>query len=428
MRILLATDAFPPRCGGSGWSTYELARGLRARGHEVHVLQPRPNGSVLTREYDGFTVREFPFRAPDIPYVRNYAKNERLRRRLAPELAALVRSQRIDVIHAQHVLTCPPAIDAARATNTPIVCTVRDYWPVCYWSDLIHDPDADHLCPGCSPAMMVRCIRPRAGAARPLALPLIPYMWGNLRRKREALADADAVVAVSGAIARDLRGRAPELASTRVEVIPNPVDLEAIDAAVAGTSSPIEGPYAVYAGKLAPNKGVAKLLPAIERANVRWPLIVVGEGPEQARLEAEWRRAGRSVRFTGWLPRAEALTWIRHASLLVFPSHGPESLSRVLLEASALGVAIAAMDTGGTRDIIHDEVTGLLSTSVAELGDDVARLAADEALRRRLGAAARDAVARTFAASVVVSRIEALYRDLTRDASLEAGPAEAERG
>ncbi len=38
--------------------------------------------------------------------------------------------------------------------------------------------------------------------------------------------------------------------------------------------------------------------------------------------------------------------------MLIFPSHGPESLSRVLLEASTLGVATATMETGGTRDII----------------------------------------------------------------------------
>ena len=38
--VLIATDAFPPVCGGSGWSTYELARGLRERGHEVTIVQP----------------------------------------------------------------------------------------------------------------------------------------------------------------------------------------------------------------------------------------------------------------------------------------------------------------------------------------------------------------------------------------------------
>ncbi len=58
---------------------------------------------------------------------------------------------------------------------------------------------------------------------------------------------------------------------------------------------------------------------------------------------------------------------MRHATLLAFPSYGPESLSRVLIEAAALGVPIAAMDTGGTRDIIQHRVTGLLSTDVGRL-------------------------------------------------------------
>ena len=58
MRVLLATDAFPPVCGGSGWSTYELARGLRARGHDVLIVQPRPHTPRGVREtsYDEFRV------------------------------------------------------------------------------------------------------------------------------------------------------------------------------------------------------------------------------------------------------------------------------------------------------------------------------------------------------------------------------------
>jgi glycosyltransferase involved in cell wall biosynthesis len=124
------------------------------------------------------------------------------------------------------------------------------------------------------------------------------------------------------------------------------------------------------------------------------------------------------VRFTGWLARDEALRWLARASLLVFPSHGPESLSRVLLEASALGVPAAAMDTGGTRDIIAHEQTGLLSTSADELGDHIARLVADDALRARLGAAARAHIDAHFDARTVVNRITAVYDRLHRDASL----------
>src|SRR6185503_13408291 len=72
------------------------------------------------------------------------------------------------------------------------------------------------------------CVQPRAGTLWPLALPMIPYMRANLAAKREGLARADAVIAVSHRIARDLVQRAPELSRTRVDVIPNAVNIEAL--------------------------------------------------------------------------------------------------------------------------------------------------------------------------------------------------------
>lgn len=416
MRILIATDAFPPVCGGSGWSAYELARGLRERGHEVHVVQPRPRQphDTSSDEYDGFRVDTIRFRAPNVPYLRNYCKNERLYAVLESHLREVIRHDGIDVIHAQHVLTSPPAVAAARTEGVPVVCTIRDYWPVCYWSDLIYDYASDRLCRACSPFMMTRCIRPRAGQAWPLAVPLIPYMLANLSRKQRALARADAVVAVSSAIARDLRARAAELSDVRIETIPNPVDVAAVRAAAEGSDVPLVSPYAIYVGKLARNKGVSKLVTALDHARIDWPVVIVGDGPERARLEAAARQSGRDVRFTGWLPRTQALAWLGHASLLIFPSHGPESLSRVLLEAGALGLPVAAMDTGGTTDIVRHEETGLLSTTAEQLGADAGRLARDAALRARLGAAIRRHVDTGFEARLVAARVEALYADLLR--------------
>ena len=86
----------------------------------------------------------------------------------------------------------------------------------------------------------------------------------------------------------------------------------------------------------------------------------------------------------------------------------------MLIEASALGTPIAAMETGGTRDIIDAGVTGLLSSTPQQLAADVRRLRADDALRRRLGSAARDKIEREFDTAVVVSRMERLYADLAR--------------
>ena len=428
MRILIPTDAFPPVCGGSGWSTYELARGLRARGHEVAIVQPVPGERTGVTEtvYDGFTVRRFGAPAPAVPYVRNYYKNERLTLTLGAYLSSLLEREHHEIVHAQHVLTTVAAVDAAARARVPAVATVRDYWPVCYWSDLIHTRSGLELCPACTAGNMRQCIQPRAGALWPLALPMIPYMRANLTRKRTGLARADAVIAVSGRIAADLRVRAPELAGTRIEVIPNPVNVAALRAAAevrgpgsdgrgptAEVRSGSETPYALYLGKLAPNKGTEVLIDVITRADLPWKLIVAGDGPGRAALEREARASNRDVELTGWVDKDTAARLLGGASMLIFPSRGPESLSRVLLEASALGVPIAAMDTGGTRDIIEPGVTGLLSTSADALAGDVRRLAGDAALRAQLGAAARIKIEREFDAAAVVDRVERLYRELT---------------
>ena len=107
-----------------------------------------------------------------------------------------------------------------------------------------------------------------------------------------------------------------------------------------------------YSGKLEINKGADLLVPAAVAARLTCPLVVVGDGKLRSRVAGQARNAGLDVRMLGWLPRNEALSWVRHATALVFPSRGPESLSRVLLEAGALGVPMAAMDTGGTGDIV----------------------------------------------------------------------------
>ena len=84
----------------------------------------------------------------------------------------------------------------------------------------------------------------------------------------------------------------------------------------------------------------------------------------------------------------------------------------MLIEASALGIPIAAMETGGTRDIVEHGVTGLLSSTPEGLAADVQRLREDADLRRQLGELARQKAERQFDAPEVVARIERLYTEL----------------
>ncbi len=89
LRILVTTDSFPPVCGGSGWSTWELVRGLSALGHDVRVLKIAI-GTARTC-HDGhrtsrFRVTTFQVNAPRVPVLRNLLKNERLWRDLTTYL------------------------------------------------------------------------------------------------------------------------------------------------------------------------------------------------------------------------------------------------------------------------------------------------------------------------------------------------------
>ena len=187
---------------------------------------------------------------------------------------------------------------------------------------------------------------------------------------------------------------------------------ELIDRIMADAPPPLTGPYVLYAGKLAPNKGVQFLIPALQRAGITWPIAIAGDGPSRDAVARDAAASGLDVRLLGWIDRDDTLRWMRHATMLAFPSYGPESLSRVLIESAAMGVPIAAMDTGGTRDIITPGVTGLLSSTPDAFAQDLARLAGDETLRTRLGAAAGRHAREHFAAPSVSARVEALYRSI----------------
>jgi glycosyltransferase involved in cell wall biosynthesis len=237
-------------------------------------------------------------------------------------------------------------------------------------------------------------------------------MRGNLRRKRSSLSEADAVVAVSRYVAAALRERAPELGRTRIETIPNGVDVAGVRAGAEATARPAPERYALFVGKLAKNKGAHYLVDLAVRARLGLPLIVIGDGPERGTIEREARAAGCDVRILGWRSRGDVFQWLRHTELLIFPSVWPEPLSRVLIEASALSVPIAALDTGGTSDIVVDNETGLLAGGAEELARQVARLASDSSLRSRLGEAAAKRAAAEFDMPVIIGRMESLYQSL----------------
>jgi glycosyltransferase involved in cell wall biosynthesis len=385
VKVLLVSEVYPPRAGGAGWSTRALGLGLRAAGHEVRVLTTSPGSP----EDAG------------LPVTRLAAPG---RKRFAVPwaFARAIDGLPADVLHAQHSLSalgCTGGEHAAR-----VAVTVRDHWPVCFWSTRI---SRGALCPACGVRPMSRCVEGRVPARAPLAWGAIPYMRLDLRAKRAALARAGASLAVSEAIAAELRAAGVP----RVFVLPNVVDAEEARAIAAGEPElALPERFLLFVGKLEENKGARLLVPAVAAARSGLPLVVLGEGSLAHDVKFEAAARDVPLLMRGWAHRDDVLRALARATVLVFPSLWPEPLSRVLLEALALGTPVAAMDTGGTREILAGDA-GLVVPDAEALGDAVARLAQDAALRRRTGEAAR-ARAAAFSPDALVPRYEAAYRRL----------------
>ena len=155
-------------------------------------------------------------------------------------------------------------------------------------------------------------------------------------------------------------------------------------------------PTVVYVGRLRRYKGVDWVIRTFPRVRSRVPdarLVVIGDGPDRARLERMLRGSGAegAVEFLGFLPRAEKARRIREGWIVVQPSP-KEGWGLTVIEAGASGTAVVAADSPGLRDSVRRDETGLL----VPYGDDGAmaealvRVLTDAALRRRLGRAGID--------------------------------------
>jgi glycosyltransferase involved in cell wall biosynthesis len=391
MRVALVSEIFPPRAGGAGWSTRALALGLLRAGHEVRVITTSPGPEDL----DGLDVRR----------LRIHGR----KRLAAPKAFARAVSQLPPdvVVHAQHSLAALGCLSVRRDAH--VVVTVRDHWPVCFWSTRI---SRGRPCLGCGWRPMTRCLLGHVRVPAPASWGLVPYMRWDLAVKRAALKRAGAVITVSEAVAREVR------AAVRPDalVLPNIVDPNELEeAAHASPVFPLPERFLLFVGKLEANKGAHLLVSAVARARTGLPLVVLGEGSLAASMKHEALTADVPLLLRGWVHRRDVLAVLARATALVFPSVWDEPLSRVLLEALALGTPVAAVSTGGTREIVADGESGLLVDDAAGLTPVVERLVADEALRTRLAAGAR-ARAQAFAPATLIPRYEAVYADVLRKA------------
>lgn len=232
------------------------------------------------------------------------------------------------------------------------------------------------------------------------ALISAPGFEAQLRAlEKRVLEGADLVLTQSRATARYLSLRGCPVGKARV--VPNGADPTVF---TPPSSARAPGPVRVlYAGTLAPWQGLAHLLAAVRRAGRERDISLEVVGPARKSWQRTLERRARRLKMQGQLTLVSAVSVdelaarMRAADICAVPlsrdrrnrSQGCSPLK--LFEAMSAGRAVLASDLPCLREIVDDGRTGLLARASHphRLAEALAKLADDEALRERLGRAAR---------------------------------------
>ncbi|MCI4346996.1 MAG: glycosyltransferase family 4 protein [Thermoplasmata archaeon] len=390
MKIAQLSTRFPPGPGGVERHVAEIAPRLAARGHQVTVFTSdlysefpfhRLDRSVPRREVvQGVAVRRLPvFSLPSelhYPFFRG--------------LGAALEEDRPDLLHVHTYGTHQAAVARryARAHRVPWVLTAH-YHPI--WS--IYGGWLRH--------------RIRGFYDRRLAGPIVRDAARLVVQSREE----ERLLRVNGFTLPKV-----ELVPPGFTPLPPPLDGDRPFAKSLG----LGGPFLLFVGRLASNKGLLELVTAyaaLRRERPEAHLVLVGEDGgmgASVRRRAEELHVADSVHLTGFIRDERRLAAaFSEARMLVLPSEY-EAFGLVLLESLAHGTPVVASRVGGIPEFIPDGRAGVLvpPSDVDALAEALRALWPDEARRRALASYGRTEVVPRYRWDAVVDRLEQIYLEL----------------
>ncbi|MFX1521836.1 MAG: glycosyltransferase family 4 protein [Promethearchaeota archaeon] len=432
MNICIATDLFPPEGGGSERSAYFLAKGLAKRGHNILVVMPHFGQKTTYEKRKWFKIIRFRYlRASNVAFFRNVAQNELLYLYMSQMLKKTIKNYKIELVHAQNILTVPPSIIAARKTKIPVIAHIRDYWPICFRRSFMR-PNGS-VCNGCNSKNLINCIR-LEGLLSSFFMPAsIPYVFANMGLKQLLLNRADHIIAISEAVRTLLLTRPPiamlkyfsRLSPQKISVIPNimPVPSKTLTQSELLTmrhsyNFDENDILILYVGQLTYGKGVLTLIQATKHLLQKNPsvkLIILGTGPLADHIKEINSDIGEQLRYYGFFSYDKVLKFYQMADIVVVPSIWPEALGRVNLEAMALGRPVIATNVGGIPEIITHEKDGILVKpgDPKEIECALYRLITDPDLRFHIGLEGRKTIEQRYNETIICNQTHNLYKKLT---------------
>ncbi len=329
MKILSVHNSYQTP-GGEDQVFAEEADLLRSNGHEV-VLYHTSNEQVKGRN--------------PLILLGNTIWNKRIH----DELRALMQRERPDVVHVHNTfpVISPAVYYAANEAAIPVVQTLHNFRMLCPAGTLFRD---GHVCEECVgkrvpwPGVVHGCYRNSrlATAAGGAMLATHNYMktWSKA---------VSAYIALSN-FARD---KFIEAGFPAEKIVVKPNFLKT-DPGVGDGS----GNYALFVGRLTPEKGINTLLEAWREIGTKLPLQIAGDGPMASEVERASREI-EGVTWLKWLPREKVLETMKNASVLIVASAWLEPFGLILAEAFAVGLPVIASNLGSMSTMVEHERTGL---------------------------------------------------------------------
>jgi glycosyltransferase involved in cell wall biosynthesis len=346
LAVIVISD-FAETNGGAAQVALASAFGLAANGHRVTIFSAvAPTSEVPTHPNLTLVITGQYEIAMDPNRLRAMVQgiwNSKARAMLRLTLKDFDPKNTIVHLHGWSKALSSSVVRECVNKSFKVVCTLHDYFVACP-NGGFYNFRTNNICylrPMSVPCILENCdSRSYAQKSWRVARQVVQRQFGGIPGKISAF------VAVSKFSKAVLQSYLPS--GSRLFEIQNPVISHKDPPALIDEASPF-----LYVGRLSPEKGGVLLASAA--AELDCDLVFVGAGVSRPDIEMRDRKA----RFTGWLPRSEALNWMKRARALVLPSLWYETQGLVVLEAAAFGVPAIVPDTSAARDLVKDGYSGL---------------------------------------------------------------------
>ncbi len=138
----------------------------------------------------------------------------------------------------------------------------------------------------------------------------------------------------------------------------------------------------------------------------QWQLLVIGDGPQRARLAARVREEGfTTVRFVGNVENVPE--WLSALDIFALPSYGDEGVPQGIMQAMACGLPVVSTPVGAIAEAVQDGITGSLVAprNAAALAEALAKLMRDSARRKHMGEAGLAFAQQHFGIDVMLDKM-----------------------